>query len=76
MSEVSKVHAAWYPAMLYKYYVKGVKRNKIIIDEYLRLHLRLLFVMSVVSKALYTQINRMKPQILAQIVAFSLSNLK
>ena len=76
MSEVSKVHAAWYPAMLYKYYVKGVKRNKIIIDEYLRLHLRLLFVMSVVSKALYTQINRMKPQILAQIVAFSQTNLK
>ena len=63
MSEVSKVHAAWYPAMLYKYYVEGVKRNKII-NEYLRLHLRLLFVMSEVTKALYTQMNRMKPQIL------------
>ena len=55
------LHAAWYPAMLYKYYVEGVKRNKIIINEYLRLHL---FVMSEVSKALYTQMNRMKPQIL------------
>ena len=59
-----KVHAAWYPATLYKYYVKGDKRNKIIINEYLRLHLRLLFVMLEVSKALYTQMNRMKPQIL------------
>ena len=64
MSEVSKVHAAWYPARLYKYYVEGVERNKIIINEYLRLHLRLLFVMSEVSKPLYTQMNRMKPQIL------------
>ena len=64
MSKVSKVHAAWYPATLYKYYVEGVKRNKIIINEYLRLHLRLLFVMSEVSKALYTHMNRMKPQIL------------
>ena len=64
MSEVSKVHAAWYPATLYKYYVKGVERNKIIINEYLRLHLRLLFVMSEVSKVLYTQMNIMKPQIL------------
>ena len=44
--------------------VKGVERNKIIINEYLRLHLRLLFVISEVSKALYTQMNRMKPQIL------------
>ena len=60
----SMLHAAWYPARLYKYYVEGVKRNKIIINEYLRLHLRLLFVMSEVSKALYTQMNRMKPQIL------------
>ena len=60
----SMLHAAWYPARLYKYYVKGVERNKIIINEYLRLHLRLLFVMSEVSKALYTQMNRMKPQIL------------
>ena len=51
-------------ATLYKYYVKGVERNKIIINEYLSLHLRLLFVMSEVSKALYTQMNRMKPQIL------------
>ena len=64
MSEVLKVHAAWYPVRLYKYYVEGVKRNKIIINKYLRLHLRLLFVMSEVSKALYTQMNRMKPQIL------------
>ena len=60
----SMLHAAWYPARLYKYYVEGVERNKIIINEYLRLHLRLLFVMSEVSKALYTQMNRMKPQIL------------
>ena len=65
MTEVSKVlHAAWYPATLYKYYVEGVERNKIIINEYFRLHLRLLFVMSEVLKALYTQMNRMKPQIL------------
>ena len=55
------LHAAWYPARLYKYYVKGVERNKMIINEYLRLHLRHLFVMSKVSKALYTYINRMKP---------------
>ena len=64
MSEVSKVHAAWYPARVYKYYVEGVKGNKIIntvINEYLRLHLRLLFVMSEVLKALYTYMNRMKP---------------
>ena len=61
------LHAALYPARVYKYYVEGVERNKIIntvINEYLRLHLRLLFVMSEVSKALYTQMNRMKPQIL------------
>ena len=64
MLEGLKVHAAWYPARLYKYYVEGVERNKIIINEYLRLHFRLLFVMSEVSKALYTQMNRMKPQIL------------
>ena len=51
------LHAAWYPTRLYKYYVKGVKRNKIIINEYLRLHLRLLFVMLEVLKALYTQMN-------------------
>ena len=50
----SMLHAAWYPVRLYKYYVKGVERNKIIINEYLMLHLRLLFVMSEVSKALYT----------------------
>ena len=30
-------------------------------NQYLRLHLRLLFVMSEVSKALYTYMNRMKP---------------
>ena len=61
------LHAAWYPAMVYKYYVEGVERNKIIntlINEYLRLHLRLLFVMLEVLKALYTQMKRMKPQIL------------
>ena len=74
MSEVwrSMLHAAWYPAMVYKYYVKGVERNKIIntvINEYLRLHLRLLFVMSEVSKALYTQMNRMKPQILQWLLS-------
>ena len=34
MSEGLKVHAAWYPARLYKYYVEGVERNKIIINEY------------------------------------------
>ena len=55
------LHAAWYPARLYKYYVEGVERNKIIINEYLRLHLRLLFVMLEVSKSLYTYMNRMKP---------------
>ena len=55
------LHAAWYPARLYKYYVEGVERNKIIINKYLRLHLRLLFVMSEVLKALYTYMNRMKP---------------
>ena len=62
------LHAAWYPARWYKYYVEGVKRNKIIINEYLRLHLRLLFVMSEVSKALYTYMNRMKllPQYVLQ----------
>ena len=80
MSEVSKVHAAWYPARLYQYYVKGVKRSKIIINEYLRLHLRLLFVMLEVSKALYTYMNRMKllPQYVHTdtTVASSLSNLK
>ena len=60
--------------------VEGVERNKIIINKYLRLHLRLLFVMSEVSKALYTYMNRMKP--LPQyvhtdtVVASSLSNLK
>ena len=74
------VHAACYPARLYKYYVKGFERNKIIINEYLRLHLRLLFVMSELSKALYTYMNGMKP--LPQYVhtdtavASSLSNLK
>ena len=58
------LHAAWYPERVYKYYVEGVERNKIIntvINEYLRLHLRLLFVMSEVLKALYTYMNRMKP---------------
>ena len=71
------LHAAWYLARLYKYYVEGVERNKIIINEYLRLHLRLLFVMSEVSKVLYTYINRMKPlPQYVHTVASSLSNLK
>ena len=55
------LHATWYPMRLYKYYVSGVERNKIIINEYSRLHLRLLFVMWEVSKTLYTYMNRMKP---------------
>ena len=74
------MHAAWYRARLYKYYVKGVERNKIIINKYLRLHLRLLFVMSEVSKSLYTYTNRMKllPQYAHTdtAVASSLSNSK
>ena len=77
---MSEVHAAWYPARLYKYYVEGVERNKIIINEYLRLHLRLLFVMSEVSKALYTYMNRMKLLLqyvhIDTAVASSLSNSK
>ena len=74
------LYAAWYPARLYKYYVEGVERNKIIINEYLRLHLRLVFVMSEVFRALYTYMNRMKP--LPQYIhtdtaaASSLSNSK
>ena len=48
------LHAAWYPAMLYKYYVEGVERNKIIINEYLRLHLRLLFVVRGVEGSVHT----------------------
>ena len=77
---MSMLHAAWYPARLYKYYVKGVERNIIIINEYLSLYLRLLFVMLEVSKALCTYMNRMKP--LPQYVhtdtavASSLSNSK
>ena len=63
MSEVSKVHAAccMVSCKVVQIHVKGVERNKIIINEYLRLHLRLSFVMSEVSKALYTYMNRMKP---------------
>ena len=80
MSEVLKVHDAWYPTRLYKYYVEGVERNKIIINEYLRLLLRLFFVMLEVSKALYTYMNRMKllPQYVHTdtAVASSLSNSK
>ena len=62
---------------LYEYYVEGVERNKIIINQYIRLHLRYLFVMSQVSKALYTYINRMRslPQYV-HTVASSLSNSK
>ena len=75
--EVSKVHAACYLARLYKYYVKGAKRNKIIINQYIRLHLRHLFVMSEVLKALYTYINRMKPlPQYVHTVASSISNSK
>ena len=74
------LHAAWYPTRLYKYYVEGVKRNKIIINKYFRLHLKLLFVMLEVSKALYTYMNRMKqlPQYVHTdtAVASSLSNSK
>ena len=76
----SMLHAAWYLARLYKYYVEGVERNKIIINEYLTLYLRLLFVISEMPKALYTYMNRMKP--LPQyvhtdtVVASSLSNSK
>ena len=71
------LHAAWYLAMLYEYYVKGVERNKIIINQYIRLHLRCLFVMSEVSKALYIYINRKKPlPQYVHTVASSLSNLK
>ena len=74
----SMLHAVWYPARLYKYYVKGVERNKIIINKYLRLHLRLLFVTSEVLKALYTYMNRMKPQYVHTdtAVASSLCNSK
>ena len=57
----SMLHAAWYPARLYKYYVECVKRNKIIINKYSRPHLRLLFVTLEVSKTLHTHMNRMKP---------------
>ena len=57
-----------------------ILRNKIIINEYLSLHLRLLFVMSEVLKALYTYMNRMKPLPhyvhTDTAVASSLSNLK
>ena len=71
------LHAAWYLARLYEYYVEGVERNKIIINQYIRLHLRRLSVMSEVSKALYTYINRMKPlPQYVHAVASSLSNSK
>ena len=48
------LHAAWYLPRLYEYYVEVVEGNKIIINEHLRLHFRLLFVMSEVLKAIYT----------------------
>ena len=74
------LHAAWYLEKLYEYniiYVKGVERNKIIINQYIRLHLRSLFVMPEVSKALYTYMNRMKPlPQYVHTVVLSLSNLK
>ena len=40
---------------------KEIKYCNAVINKYLRLQLRLLFVMSEVSKALYTYMNRMKP---------------
>ena len=60
MSEVLKVHAAWNIARLYEISnVEGVKINK---NKHKRSHLRHLFLMSKVSKVLYTiYINRMKP---------------
>ena len=71
------LHTAWYVARLYEYYVEGVERNKIIINQYIRLHLRHLFVMLEMSKALYTYINRMKPlPQYVHTVASSLSNSK
>ena len=60
--------------------VIGVRRNKKYSSKYIRLQLRSLFVMSKVSKVLYTHINTMKP--LPQYVhtdtavASSLSNSK
>ena len=69
------LHAAWYLTWLYEYYLEGVERNKIIINQYIRLHLRCLFVMSEVLKALYTYMNRIKPQYV-HTVASSLSNSK
>ena len=38
--------------------LKEIKNN---LNQYIRLHLRSLFVMSEVSKVLYTYINRIKP---------------
>ena len=56
---------------------KEIKNNS---NQYIRLHLRSLFVMLVVLKALYTYINRMKqlPQYVNTdtAVASSLSNSK
>ena len=48
------LHAAWYPATLYKYYVEGVERNEIIINEYLRLHLRLICYIRGVEGSVHT----------------------
>ena len=57
--------------------VRGVERNKKYSNKYIRLHLRSLFVMSEVSKVLYTYMNRMKPLTqYVHTVASSLSNLK
>ena len=50
---VQRRNAALHGILQNRYYVKGVERNKIIINEYLRLHL--VFVMLEVSKALYTK---------------------
>ena len=59
--------------------VGGVERNRKIY-QYIRLHLRSLFVMSKMLKVLYTYINRMEPLpqyvYIDTAVASSLSNLK
>ena len=69
------LHAAWYPARLYKYYVEGVKRNKIIINEYLSLHLRLLLVMSEVSYFTTNSTKQVKKDYLTIGCALMLQNL-
>ena len=54
---------------------KEIKNNS---NQFIRLHLKSLFVMSDVSKALYTYINRMKPlhpSMYAQQISGFLTNL-